>query len=59
MQALSQFIGELTGIKQPAGYMGDDGKFLPRIAAPQVCAVPLIVQVLVMLFTMLLVVHKP
>lgn len=36
VQAMTQFIGELTGGRTPHGSM-QDGKFVPRIAAPQVC----------------------
>jgi hypothetical protein len=41
MQAMNQFIGELTGCKSPHGAV-EEGKLIPRIPAPQVCA-PLVV----------------
>jgi hypothetical protein len=37
MQAMNQFIGELIGCRIPHG-AEQDGKFIPRIPAPQVCA---------------------
>ena len=44
MQALNQFIGELTGMKMAVGDT-HEGKFCPRMGAPQVRAAPPTVQI--------------